>query len=128
MKLIAIATAILFAALLFAVPALANDFDMRWYDTPGDWVVPGHIDPLYPNDCRLAVKCYGLMFEVKWNEPACFRYEDVFVTRGGRTVPATITETGTRGEPGWVWTFGTEPFDGNFEFHVKTIDLCPKVG
>jgi hypothetical protein len=115
--------------LLIALPAFANDFDMRWYTAPGEWVVPGFIDPpLYPDNCGLADRCYGLMFEVKWNEPTCFRYEDVFVTRGGQTVPATVTEIGVRGEPGWVWTFGTEPFAGAFEFHVKTINVCPKVG
>lgn len=116
--------------LLIASPAFANDMDMRWFTTPGDWVVPGFIEPSphFAESCRLADKCVGVEFQAKWNEPSCFRYEDVFITKDGKVVPATVTETGTPGQPGWIWTYDSEPFEGNFEFHIKTIDVCPKVG
>ena len=115
---------------LVASAAFANDFDDRWYTTPGEWVVRGYLEPPWWYDiCPSYVnKCASFMAQATSNKPLCVRYEDPFIRKDGRIIPSKVTEVGTFGEPGWSWTFETtELFTGLFEFHVKTIDMCPRV-
>ena len=114
---------------------LAHDFDMRWYYTPGEWVVPGFLDAgsFFLRDCdkpnKANFKCSSVIMRVEWREPQCFKFEDPFITKDGRVIPGKVTETGMFGEPGWTWEFETtELFTGAFEWHVKTVDVCPRVG
>ena len=137
---------LVFGLMLLASPALAQQVGMfegqwkslqaqSWYDTPGKWVVPDVIYPA-PNFCNPPPSASGWcavlaaqVFHRDSSRLDCLRYENPHVTHEGRIIAGIVEETGMPGEPGWTWLFRTtEFFSGAFEWHVTTIDVCPKVG
>lgn len=71
--------------------------------------------------------CISFLASIHNNAPTCLRYLDPHVIHEDHEIPGHIIETGTPGEPDWIWEFQTdEVFTGPFIWKIKTIDICPK--
>lgn len=98
-----------------------------WYTSPGVYIETMVIPHLvWPKPDNVS---FQTAFEasVHWSIPTCLRYSNPVLLKDGREISAVVEETGTPGEPGWVWRFYiTEPVKGEVIWKVETKD-CPKV-
>lgn len=122
-------SALIAAVVLFAAVKTVFGANWEWLTIPGEWQEQYEVKPspfMCPPDA--ATTCTSFLAQVIVSKPTCLRYHSPKVFHNGREISGHATETGVPGEAGWQWSFQTdELFTGPFEWHVTTVDVCPKV-